>query len=46
MYAFSTFGTKLCVQSACPLTIWSSAASFEVAWMYWRHGIFGEPFSQ
>ena len=46
MYAFSTFGTKLCVQSACPLRIWSSAASFEVAWMYCTHGIFGMPACQ
>ena len=46
MYAFSTFGTKLCVQSALPLTIWSSAASFDVAWMYSTHANFGLPFCQ
>ena len=43
MYAVSTFGTKLCVQSTLPLWIGSSAASLEMASWYSMHGIFGAP---
>jgi hypothetical protein len=42
-YACSTFGTKLCVQSTWPLWISASAASFDVAWTYSRHGDLRQP---
>jgi hypothetical protein len=46
VYALSTFGTKLCVQSTCPLWMSASAASFDDACTYSRHAIFGMPFRQ